>query len=557
MEDLIRSALADITASIAGKAISIELDYPDQRFGDFATNVAIKLASEVNTKPQLLAQTIATALKDKLQNELSEVNIAGPGFINIRLTDSAILSEMQQEAAKPLSGQSAVVEFSDPNPFKILHAGHLYTSIVGDTIANLLANGGATVHRVNYGGDVGLHVAKSIWAMLNFLGGEEPSKLEQIDPDKRSEWMSEMYVNGNTAYEDDESAKAPIVELNKRVYAIQESNDHESALAQIYWTTRDWSYAEFDRFYARLKIHFDKFYPESEVAQVGLNMVREQLAKGVFKQSDGAVVFEGEPYGLHTRVFINSHGLPTYEGKDVGLAELKMRDFKFSRSIIITANEQQQYMAVVLKALEQFAPELAEHTTHLTHGMVRLSGGKKMSSRRGNILRAGDVLDAAASAAAKISANNDDRVVLAAVKYAFLKQRIGGDVIYEPEESVNILGNSGPYLQYAFARASSVIAKANESTNAVETPDWQPGERTLALKLSRFAATLNSATAELSPHLLCTYLYELTQEFNRFYESNRVVGDEREAIRLYLTKLYTQRLKQGLFLLGIEAPERL
>ncbi len=557
MEDLVRSALADIAASIANKVISIELDYPDQRFGDFATNVAIKLASEVNAKPQLLAQTIATALKNKLKNELSEVTIAGPGFINIRLTDSAVLGEMKQEAAKPLSGQSAVVEFSDPNPFKILHAGHLYTSIVGNTIANLLENGGATVHRVNYGGDVGLHVAKSIWAMLNFLGGEEPSKLEQIDPDKRSEWMSEMYVHGNTAYEDDESAKAPIVELNKRVYAIQESKDHESALAQIYWTTRDWSYAEFDRFYARLQIHFDKFYPESEVAQVGLNMVREQLAKGVFKLSDGAVVFEGEPYGLHTRVFINSHGLPTYEGKDIGLAELKMRDFKFSRSIIITANEQQQYMAVVLKALEQFAPELAEHTTHLTHGMVRLSGGKKMSSRRGNILRAGDVLDEAASAAAKISANNDDRVVLAAVKYAFLKQRIGGDVIYEPEESVNILGNSGPYLQYAYARASSIIAKVNESTNAVETPDWQPGERTLALKLSRFAATLNIATAELSPHLLCTYLYELTQEFNRFYESNRVVGDEREAIRLYLTKLYAKRLKQGLILLGIEAPERL
>ena len=557
MEDLVRAALAEITASMAAKIVAIELSYPEQRFGDFSTNVAIKLALELNTKAHDLAQNIALALKDKLSNELSEVSIAGPGFINISLADSAVQKEILREATKPLAGQSAVVEFSDPNPFKVLHAGHLYTSIVGDAITNLLASAGATVHRVNYGGDVGLHVAKSIWAMLNFLEGEEPSKLSQIEPSKRSEWMSEMYVSGNSAYEDDEAAKNAIVELNKRVYAIQANNDHDSNLAQIYWTTRSWSYEEFNRFYSRLNIHFDKFYTESEVAQVGLGIVLEQLDNGVFKQSEGAVVFEGESYGLHTRVFINSHGLPTYEGKELGLAELKKRDFKMSRSIIITGNEQQQYMAVVLQALSQFAPELAEHTTHLTHGMVRLSGGKKMSSRQGNILRAGDVLDAAEVAAAKLSDNSDNRVVLAAVKYAFLKQRIGGDVIYEPEESVNILGNSGPYLQYACARASSVVAKAGQTKSSSEGDKLQPGERALAIKLSRFASTLDAATAELSPHLLCTYLYDLAQEFNRFYEANRVIGDEREAIRLYLTQVYAKRLKQGLGLLGIESPERL
>ncbi len=258
---------------------------------------------------------------------------------------------------------------------------------------------------------------------------------------------------------------------------------------------------------------------------------------------------------MHTRVFINSHGLPTYEGKEIGLAELKQRDYNFDRSIIITGSEQQQYMAVVLKALEQFAPQLVSKTTHLTHGIVRLSGGRKMSSRSGNILTADEVLQVANEAAASLGGDYDERVVLGAVKYAFLKQRIGGDIIYEPEESVNILGNSGPYLQYAYARARSILAKASSPSDDIS--ELESGERQLVLKLSRFAAQINKATVELSPHLVCNYLYDLAQTFNRFYELNRVLGDQREATRLQLAQTYAQRLEQGLNLLGIEAPDHL
>ncbi len=556
MEELVKATLAEAVKSLADKDEAIELDYPDERFGDFSCNVAIKLAGQLGRNPHELANEIADLAKAKLSSQISEISIAGPGFINIRLSDSAILSEIKDEPEQPLKGQSTVVEYSDPNPFKSLHAGHLYTSIVGDSIANLLAVGGADVHRVNYGGDVGLHVAKSLWAMLDFLGGENPDKLSEIDKNKHSEWMSDMYVLGNTAYDKDETAKASITELNKRLYDIQARGDHNSPLAKIYWTTRTWSYEEFDRFYSRLNIHFDKFYPESAVANIGLSIVNEQLDKGVFKRSDGAVVFDGEKYGLHTRVFVNSRGLPTYEGKELGLAQLKKQDFNMTRSIIITGNEQQQYMAVVLKAISLFAPDLANLTTHFTHGIVRLSGGKKMSSREGNILKAEAVLDAAENAAAKLSKHKDERVVLAAVKYAFLKQRMGGDIVYEPEESVNILGNSGPYLQYAHARANSVLAKA-EGDIVEFSSSLQPGERQLALKLSRYASAVNMAIKELSPHLLCTYLYDLAQIFNRFYEANRVIGDEREAFRLYLTKIYMKRLGQGLKMLGIEAPDRL
>ena len=557
MEEKVKSALAQAAAAHVSDEISIELDYPDERYGDFASNCAIKLANKAEQNPAELAQKIAASLKSILPGDIEEENVAGPGFINIRLSDSALYAAMKEEADRPLEGQSTVVEFSDPNPFKILHAGHLYTSVVGDAIANLLSVAGAKVHRVNYGGDVGLHVGKSLYAMLKFLGGENPDKLDQIEPSKRSQWMSEMYVSGNSAYDENDEAKAEIVELNQRVYKVQAENDHDSSLAKIYWTTRKWSYEEFERFYARLNIHFDKFYPESEVAPIGLNTVKEQLERGVFEQSDGAVVFKGEKYNLHTRVFINRHGIPTYEGKDIGLAMLKQRDYQMTRSIIITGNEQEQYMSVVLKAMSLFAPELAEQTTHLTHGMVRLSGGKKMSSRQGNILKATDVLDAAEVAAKEVSTEVDPKVVLAAVKYSFLKQRLGGDIIYEPEESVNVLGNSGPYLQYAYARANSVLAKAGKQAEANEAMDLNSGERALALKLSRYSTLINNAAKELSPHLLCSYLYDLAQVFNRFYEGNRVLGDPREDIRLYLTATYLNRLKQGLEILGIEAPQRI
>jgi len=366
------------------------------------------------------------------------------------------------------------------------------------------------------------------------------------------------YVEGTNAYEDDAEAKAAIIDLNKRIYQIQNDGDHDSPLARIYWTTRQWSYDYFDAFYTRLGTKFEKYIPESEVAGLGLRTVREHPE--VFTESDGAVIFDGEQYGLHTRVFINSEGLPTYEAKDVGLIMKKQADYGFDLSVVITGNEQEQYMAVVLKAVEQFAPELAARTRHLTHGLVKLQGGVKMSSRKGNILRAVDILDAAAAANRAAHDKEDDDVVIGAVKYSLLKPRTGGDIIYDPSESVSLEGNSGPYLQYAHARARSVLAKAGGEVGGegkTDIGDLQPGERSLARKITEFPEVVELATNELMPHHVCTYLYELAQTFNRFYEHNHVIGDERQATRLQLVRKYADVLKTGLSLLGIVAPDHM
>ena len=550
----IEQVIAGICTQLFDEQVVVSLTRTDEQFGDYATNVALQLSKKVGKNPREVAEQIVAELSGKSAN-VAKAEIAGPGFINLTLTEETLAKLVADGPSKPLAGKTAVAEYSDPNPFKVLHAGHLYTSIVGDAIANILEHAGATVHRVNFGGDVGLHVGKTLWGIVKKLEGEHPEQLADVAEDQRANWMAERYVEGTNAYEDDEQAKAEIIELNKKVYDFHAQNDHESPLAQIYWTCRTWSYDYFNAFYARIGTKFEKYYPESQTAPLGLKTVREHVGD-VYEESDGAVVFDGEKHGLHTRVFINSNGLPTYEAKDVGLAMQKWEDYHFDKSVIITGNDIVEYMKVVMRSLEQFAPETVTNVTHLTHGQVKLSGGVKMSSRKGNFLRAVDVLEAAETAGKAMNESHDEHTSLGAVKYAFLKQRIGGDIIYEPEESVSLQGNSGPYLQYAHARARSVLAKKPASAQA-KLADLDAAERSLLRKISEYPEVIDKALNELMPHGICAYLYELAQSFNRFYEHNRVIDDERETIRLTLVTMYADTLKSGLEILGMTAPERM
>lgn len=542
---------------------TVVLTRPDEQFGDYATNVAMQLAGALHKNPREVADALADKLRALMRDTASEVSVAGPGFLNIRLSDAALVRAAGEEPAASFAGKTVLVEYSDPNPFKPLHAGHLYTTLVGDMIARLVERAGATTIRLNYGGDVGLHVGRSMWAIVKHLGGEHPEALAQIVEADRPSWLGARYVEGNNAYEESEAAKQEIIAANKRVYQLHADSDHDSPFAQIYWTCRHWSYDYFATLYTQLQVTpFDRFIPESDVTPLGVATVREQLAKGVYKKSGDAVVFEGEPFGLHTRVFINSEGLPTYETKDVGLSLTKWKEYpNFDKSIIITANEQAQYMQVVIASIKQFAPEPAERTVHLTHGVVKLQGGVKMSSRKGNIVSALDILAAARVAGAETGTNPSEETVLAAVKYALAKNRMGGDIIYDPKESIALEGNSGPYLQYAHARARSILAKSDGTqvtiTNVLpfHQQTFERDERSLLRKLSEFAETVERATEEYMPHYICTYLYELAQVFNHFYEHNRVIGSERQLQRLRLVELYADTLKKGLGLLGIIASD--
>lgn len=556
MKRELEAALASVCKAVFETDVTAELTRPDEQFGDYATNVALQLAGKLNKNPREIAESLANKLRESLAGKVAEVSVAGPGFLNLKLTDAALVAMMKQEPAKTLSGKNVVTEYSDPNPFKVLHAGHLYTTLVGDAISRLLETAGAEVHRVNFGGDVGLHVARCMWGIVRTLGGELPEKLKDVgeDPHRRAAWLSARYVEGNTAYEENDQTKAEIIEMNKRVYQLHAEDDHDSPFAQIYWTARAWSYDYFDVLYKELDVRpFERYYPESLTAPVGVETVKAQLERGVYEESDGAVIFNGDVHSLHTRVFINSQGLPTYETKDVGLLMLKWRDYHFDESIIITGNDIVEYMKVVLMSVAQFEPELVARTKHLTHGNLKLAGGMKMSSRKGNVLLALDVLEAARAVNRELMGHEDEQTMLGAVKYAFLKQRIGADIVYDPKESVALEGNSGPYLQYAHARARSILKKAEVENSQIES--LEVDERSLVRKISEYSEVVEKAVSELMPHHICTYLYELAQVFNRFYEHNRVIGSERERERLALVSAYADVLKEGLGLLGIAAPD--
>ncbi|MCL2094651.1 arginine--tRNA ligase [Candidatus Saccharibacteria bacterium] len=543
--------------------------------GDYATNVAMEVASKLRERsknegdestlplpPLKVAESIVAHLGEKVNSDYA-FSVSAPGFINVSLTDGllrrAVEGLAKGEKPAPYKGQVVVTEFSDPNPFKVLHIGHFYTSVVGDAISNLVEAGGGKVHRVNFGGDVGLHVAKTVWAILEdggFLAAKDKSLAD------RTNWIAGCYVAGTAAYEEEGAAKAEIVALNKELYRISAEDDREGEVAEVYWTCRQWSYEYFDDFYARVGVRFEKYYPESVTAGLGLETVKAHPE--VYVESDGATVFHGEPWGLHTRVFINAAGLPTYEAKDVGLIFKKWEDYKFDRSVVITGNDITEYMKVVLKSIEQYAPELPERTTHLTHGNVKLAGGVKMSSRKGNFVRAVDVLEMVGEAVKELGDEAPhEEIALGAIKYAFLKNRLGPDLIFDPKESVNLYGNSGPYLQYSLARAKSILRKltsegaGTDASSLVAEAALTPSERSLALKLMAYNEVLGEAMVELDPAGLCNYLYELAQAFSRFYEKNRVVGGENAAYRRSLVERYAETLADGFGVLGIPVLEKI
>lgn len=599
----IRELLRTVISSLYHVEAEINLvEAPKDTGADFATNIAMNLAKNLKRNPMQIAEEIREkTLELDVANErkISEIEITKPGFINIKLSDCFYKLELEKYQKNFLENisqdeyleKTVICEFSDPNPFKILHVGHLYTSMVGDAISRIVEFAGGNVVRANFGGDVGLHVAKNMYALL-----QHKNEINDLmTTTEKAELLSKTYVEGATAYEEDEAAKEKIVEINKKIYRIAEAGDSivseleelierdasratldELELAKVYFWGRRASYQYFEDFYKKIGVKFDRYYPESTVVAKGLEMVTKGLGDGVYEESDGAIVFKGEKYGLHTRVFINKNGLPTYEAKDVGLIFTKWEDYHFDKSIIITGNDIIDYMKVVLKSVEQYAPELSKRTLHLTHGQVKLPGREKMSSRKGNFLKAVDVIELICEELIKvqeeISQNKgepnpeevDLRILLGAIRYAFLKYKVGGDIVFDVKESVSMTGNSGPYLQYSAVRAQKVLGKILESqvekTNKkVEQKEWTlvVVEKNLIKKIMQYKNVLGEVVGELSPSKLCTYLYEIAQDFSRFYENVQVVGSEYEVERGAIVLAYLKVLTHGLSILGIEIPEKM
>ena len=559
MNEVIIKSLEKASQKAGITVPNINLDHPaDISHGDFSSNVAMVHAKALKISPKVLADKIVVELNSDLPNIVESVSVAGPGFINFKIKDEFFAKEILNISKdlenfgkiKKDSGKQIMVEYTDPNPFKVFHIGHLMTNIIGESLAKLCEFSGAEVIRACYQGDVGLHVAKTIWAIQ-----KDGNYKDDIN------YLGSMYVLGSNEYDTNEQAKKEITDVNKKIF---EKSDPE--INKIYDAGRKLSLDYFDTIYAKLGTKFDNFFFESEVADDGKKIVNEFLKKNIFEQSEGAIVFPGEKYGEHTRVFINSQGLPTYEAKELGLTKKKFELYpELSESIVVTANEQSAYFKVLMACINAIYPVIGSKMKHLSHGLLRPSSGK-MSSRKGNIVAADDLISEFESLVVEKTKDRDfgidekdeinNQVAIAGLKYTILRQAIGGDIIYDPDKAISFEGDSGPYLQYATVRAQAILNKAGE----LGLPETLPTKVELLEKmLVRFPEIIERARSEYAPHHIITYLTELSSAFNSYYAHNQII-DQKDPISVYrvtLTKVFVQTMKNGLWVLGIKVPKKM
>lgn len=398
------------------------------------------------------------------------------------------------------------------------------------------------------------------------------SNIRTKDIHEKVDFIGKAYVAGSKAFEESEEAKKIIGEMNKKIYA------KDLSVYPIYQETRQWSLDYFDRIYKRVGTLYKRNYFESEVYEVGKKNVLDGLKRGIFEESKEAIIFPGEKYGLHNRVFVTGEGNPTYEGKDMGLGPLQYNDLKRwtknpSLVIRVVGPEQAGYFQVIFEAHSQLFPELRDKFYHLIAGWVKLKHGK-MSSRTGQVVLGEWLLDEAKKSIYEIldksaskkdsrnqrnsdSGNRDEiaeRAALAAVKYAFLKVSTKQEIAFDLKESVSFEGDSGPYLLYTYARAKSVLRKSSTSDVEQIGHIGNPEELALARLIYFFPEIVEKAALELSPNVLCSYLFSLAQAFNLFYQKHAILGTDS---RLVLTAATAQILKNGLYLLGIGTVERM
>ena len=527
MKEKIENLVKDALKSLNLKTEGFSVEHPtDLKMGDYSTNVAIKYGHK--------DEIVRYIVQNKLP-EIEKVELAGPGFINFYLSKEFFINSLKEIIEKRevfgknenLKGKKFFVEHTQPNIFKEFHIGHLMNNIIGESVTRIVKAGSAEVKTASYHGDVGMHVAKAVWALLNNCVGN-------------------AYAMGNKAYEEDKEAKNEIQEINKKIY--ERSDDK---INDIYDSGRKESLKEFDSIYKRLNTNFDYSFFESESGDIGKELVLDFLKKGIFEESEGAVVFRGDKFGLHTRVFLNSDKLPTYEAKEIGLAKIKKETFPFDQSITITANEQDAFFQVVEVVTGEVMSELKGKLIHLSHGMLRLPTGK-MSSRTGNVITAEKLIEDV-----KKKVKDNEQVAIGAIKYIILRQVIGNDIIFDIEKSVSTEGDSGVYLQYAYARTNSLLEKAKMLTPSVNE-NRQGNIRSIERLLYRFPEVVERAGKEYAPHYIITYLTEIAGSFNNFYAHEQVIGDSPEsAYRLAIVQAFNIVMKNGLTILGIPTPERL
>lgn len=589
MKELIQQKLQEIVKNLTNKEVEISVSMPkDISNGDYTTNVAFQVGKLSGKNPFDIAQDIAKELEAEIGRRFGEASPLGgkltgierieavaPGYINFHLSTASLSKNVEEllsvsekvALTTKMENQRMIVEFAHPNTHKELHIGHMRTLTTGESVARLLEANGVKVFRANYQGDIGPHVAKAMYGVEKMLQ-EQSLTLEEVEKwpfAKKAHFLGLGYARGSKDYGND--AKEEIDALNVALYK------RDATYQELYNLTRKWSLDYYDEFYNRFYTKFDKLFFEGDLDKEAVALVNTYVGKVFTQDTDGSIIFKGEQYGLHTRVFITQKGTPTYEGKEIALGFAEYKAFPFDMKIHVVASEQAGYFQVVFKALELIDPEKFKgHQYHLSMGMVQLVG-RKMSSRTGDVLTVDELLEKVKEAAngqfkedkveEKEKEDTLEKIVIGAVKYAILKGAVKQNAVFDIEKSVSLDGNSGPYMQYAYTRTQSILRKAESmGIKARLSPDYTilEDEKKLMQKLVQFVGIVEIAGENLAPSTLCEYLFETAQQFNNFYQKYKIVTavkNEEKEFRLFLTAAVGSVLKKGLYLLGIKAPERM
>lgn len=582
VEKLYKQPIADNLIQIQKTRKEFEGDY---------TMVAFPLLKLSSKSPEETCKEIGEQII-ALNNQIEGYNVI-KGFLNITLSKSywantlnAIANTEEFGFNKNVSEKLIVIEFSSPNTNKPLHLGHIRNNLLGMSISRIMEKSGKRVVKVNLVNDRGIHICKSMLAWQKFGNGETPETTGK----KGDHLVGDYYVKFDKEYkaqieelkakgmpEDEAKVKAPIIQEAQEMLRRWETKDPE--VIELWKTMNGWVYQGFDKTYADLGINFDKVYYESETYLLGKSVVMDGLNRGIFfKKEDGSVWIDLTGDGLDQKLLLRGDGTSVYITQDIGTAIQRYNEFKFDEHIYVVGNEQEYHFQVLKLIMKKLGYDWSDALFHLSYGMVQLPEGK-MKSREGTVVDADDLIEEMIETARQMSeelgkldevdhgiASEIIRMVgLAALKYFILKVDPKKNMTFNPKESIDFNGNTGPFIQYTHARIKSVLSKADDAGFQVKgtiKPEYISNSKELDLirLISQFPEIVQTAAENHNPALIANYAYELAKEYNQFYHDHTILKEPNEGtrlVRLTLSEQVADVIKRAMWLLGIEVPDRM
>lgn len=551
-------------------------------------NASEAMPNGAKPNPVEIGTKIGTYLTDNIK-EVEKFNVVA-GFLNIVISDDYYIQFFNEISTNEKFGfvtasandKAVMVEYSSPNTNKPLHLGHVRNNLLGYSVAEIIKASGKKVYKTQIINDRGIHICKSMLAWQKFGNGETPESCGlkgdklvgnfyvKFDQEYKSE-ISELMKQGKS--EEEAKKQAPIILEAQQMLLDWEAGKPE--VIQLWKTMNQWVYDGFAQTYKSLGVDFDSYYYESNTYLLGKEVVQFGLEKGIFeKDPDGSVWIDLTEDGLDRKIVLRSDGTAVYMTQDIGTAIQRVKDFPDVGGLVYTVgNEQDYHFKVLFLILKKLGFEWAENLFHLSYGMVELPSGK-MKSREGTVVDADDLMEEMTVTAKSISEElgkldgySDDEkaalyktIGLGALKYFMLKVDPKKSMLFNPEESVDFAGNTGPFIQYTYARIQSILRKATFDTSKNNVTDLHPKEKELIKQIELFPEVIQSAAHNHSPALVANYTYELVKEYNSFYQTVSILGEEnldKKVFRVQLSKKVSDTIKLAFGLLGIDVPERM